>query len=593
MTSPLPALSAAAAAAESVTFDEVRATEDHVWWLQTSPQEQGRVALRYMTDDGTVHEATAPGTSVGSDLHGYGGGAYAVLGRQAWYVDAATGNIMLSTKGDHARVVAEPRQPDECYGDLAVDRGALWCVRGTNSGDKLLRILPDGTQQVVAATDGFYGSPRPRDGTVAWLRWDSDRMPWDGSDLVVADYPNADVVNPRRVSGGRNESVTQPCWDSHGRLWFLSDRNGWWNLYRTDGRDMQPIVQTEVDLAPPEWEAGYRSFVPLPNDGAIVIEHNGFQHRLQIYSGETVTPLATPFTSFKPYLATQGRSVLGIAASPTLTPHIFRLDPERPDDLWQYPRRKASGPTWNLAVADHLRIATRSTEEINALIYPPANAAEAWCAPLIVRAHPGPTSAVNNRLDWHIQFLTSNGFAVADVDYRGSAGYGRAFRQSLYGRWGEFDVQDCAIVAEHLLAAGKTQAGQVFITGASAGGYTALHAVSKPSVFSGAVARSAIVNPTQWQTTAPRWQRPHAAALSGPAGPVRAEAVNRPTLLIHGADDHVAPIGDVAQLARQLTTRGVPCQLMILNARHDLSAQQVAASALQAELAFYRHHMSP
>ncbi|GAA0587636.1 S9 family peptidase [Paractinoplanes ferrugineus] len=591
MSRPLPVWTAAEAAAAAVVYDEVRADGRSLCWLQTIPEEDGRVALMRMTSDGVISAVSPAGTSVGSDLHGYGGGAYATRNELAWYVDAESGHVFLNEDGD-ARVVLERRHADEYLGDLAVTEDQLWCVRETSSGDELVQVSSDGSLRVIAATDGFFGSPRPYDGKLAWLRWDRDRMPWDGSELMVASHLG-DPVPPERVSGGREESVTQPQWDHRGRLWFLSDRTGWWNLYKLDGNEVTPVALMEKDLAPPEWEAGYRSYVLHPSGGAVMIEHNGPHHQLLIHDGTSVKPLPTPFTSFKPYLTMQGWDVVGIGASPVQAPHIFRLDLLRPEQGTQIFEDSADAAGHSVTAPQPLRVPSPSGGEVQALVYPPVNAAGDWCAPLVVRAHPGPTSAVHTRLDWHTQLLTSNGFAVADVDYHGSTGYGRPFRRSLYGRWGDLDVDDCAAVAEYLLAEGRTMPGQVFITGSSAGGYTALQAVSRPSVFSGAVARSAIVNPSRWMTTAPRWQRPHAVGLAGPVGAVRAEVIDRPTLLIHGADDHIAPLSDVADLARQLAVRAKPCQLIVLDARHTLSAQQATALALQAELTFYRDLMAP
>lgn len=252
------------------------------------------------------------------------------------------------------------------------------------------------------------------------------------------------------------------------------------------------------------------------------------------------------------------------------------------------PRRLQRGGS----VPERLDVTVAGRHAVSALLYPPAAAPADWCAPLIVRAHPGPTASINTRLDWHVQFLTHNGFAVVDVDYRGSAGYGRAFRRSLYGRWGTADVEDCSAVARYLLEHGRTRPGQVFIIGTSAGGYTALQAVSQRTPFAGAVARSAIVDPERWRVAAPRWQRPHAAALSGPAGAVRPDAIARPVLLIHGSDDHVAPIADVAALADLVNQRGGNAELLILDAGHKLSAREVTARALEAEIGFYRSSLS-
>ncbi len=322
----LPALTAADAAAASIPYDEVRTARGCVWWLQGVPQEGGRLALMRMGDGKTAQEVTAAGVGVGSDLHGYGGGAYAVDDSRTWYVDATTGHVAMIDEAGAAHTVAERRQADEHYGDLAVGEGYLWCVRETCTGDELLRIAPDGTQRVMAATDGFFGSPRPHRGKVAWLQWDADRMPWDGTVLMIAESQGATLRHVQRVAGGRQESVTQPDWDAQGRLWFLSDRTGWWNLYNIEGGKVVAVAPMEVDLAPPEWEAGYRSFTTLRDSGAIMIAHHGFRHRLLFCDGLSVKPRATPFTSFKPYLAQQDNKLFGIAASATQGPSLFCLD---------------------------------------------------------------------------------------------------------------------------------------------------------------------------------------------------------------------------------------------------------------------------
>jgi dipeptidyl aminopeptidase/acylaminoacyl peptidase len=193
------------------------------------------------------------------------------------------------------------------------------------------------------------------------------------------------------------------------------------------------------------------------------------------------------------------------------------------------------------------------------------------------------------RLDGQIQLFCSHGFAVVDVDYRGSTGYSRAFRQSLYGRWGTADVEDCAAVAQHLVAAGHAQPEHVFIMGASAGGYTALQAVCATDVFAAAIARSAIVDPRRWQHTAPRWQRAHASALAGPAGAIRADRIRRPVLFIHGADDDVAPLTAVRALANTMGEHGLDHELVVLgDSAHEVTAFDDNTRALMAELDFLR-----
>jgi dipeptidyl aminopeptidase/acylaminoacyl peptidase len=293
-----------------------------------------------------------------------------------------------------------------------------------------------------------------------------------------------------------------------------------------------------------------------------------------------------PFTSIKPYLDAAADQVVAIAAAPAGLSQVISINLSGAPS-WQS-LTPAPLPVTDGVVLPEPLVVDGPAGRLYALVYPPAGSGRAWRAPAVVRAHPGPTASMGTKLDAHVQFLCRNGFAVVDVDYRGSSGYSRAFRQSLYGRWGTADVEDCVAVAAHLVSAGNTPAGQVFIAGASAGGYTALQAVSQSDLFAGAVARSAIIDPARWQATVPRWQRAHAAELAGPAGAVRAAAIRRPVLFIHGLADHVAPLQDVLELAEALTALDHPHQMLVLGAAaHEFGSGDDSSRASRAELAFY------
>ncbi|MEU3559885.1 prolyl oligopeptidase family serine peptidase [Kitasatospora sp. NPDC006786] len=230
-------------------------------------------------------------------------------------------------------------------------------------------------------------------------------------------------------------------------------------------------------------------------------------------------------------------------------------------------------------------------DRVSFLLHRPAGTAAP--VPLLVRAHPGPTDDVPLRLDWTTQFFVSHGFAVADVLYRGSTGRGRAFRQALHGHWGEYDVEDCAAVAEHLRSAGVALPGAVFISGASAGGYTALQAASRPGPFAGATATSAIIDPARWELSVPEFQRPHAAVLRGPAGAVAPERIRCPVLAIHGTADTITSAKEAMQFAQDLAALGGGHDSLLLDGGdHYLSAPAAREQALRAELDFYRRLMS-
>ncbi|MBO4205596.1 prolyl oligopeptidase family serine peptidase [Micromonospora echinofusca] len=380
-------------------------------------------------------------------------------------------------------------------------------------------------------------------------------------------------------------------------MYFVSDRSGWRNLYRWDGHQVQPVAPITGECAAEPWELGYTSYDFL-DDGRIVLAvQEGPRHRLVVIDPDSTTrPVHVPYTSIKPFLAVQGATVALIGSSPTAAPQVALVhlgtaaDPQV-EVLARSEHAELEGT--QVSTPTELRVHVAGDREVLALVYPPTASAADWRAPVIVRAHPGPTASCLLRLDWQAQFFTSRGFAVVDVDYLGSTGYGRAFRESLYGRWGLDDVADCTAVADHLLATGRAVPGQVFIRGASAGGYTALHAVAQNGPFAAATAVSTIVDPDRWAETVPRFQRAHARRLQGGAGRVRSAIIQRPVLLIHGTTDNVAVVEDVRKLADELTAHGTPHELLLLpDVGHYVATSPMAGGALEAELAHYRFVMT-
>jgi dipeptidyl aminopeptidase/acylaminoacyl peptidase len=532
---------------------------------------------------------------VGSAIHAYGGGTYAIDRARLWYVNRGDNQIHTIDPRRRSAAVPYPGVDDvTAYGDLTPYRSHLFAVGEADDENQIVLFAADGmTAQTLARTSGFFAAPRPQGDRLAWLCWDADRMPWDATRLRVASLQNGELCDAVLVAGGDNEAALEPQWSAAYGLTFLSDRNGWWNLYAWNGTEVRPIVTMDADIAATPWELGYSSYVHLPGGRIAMTVHDGPHQRLVVHHPNgRQDPIDLPFSTIKPYLAADQNRLYCIASSPTALSQVLAIGLGSGGEWRSLSRPQRTD--W--AGADPVAPTEVSVEgpggRLNALLYPPHRTGDDWSAPTVVRAHPGPTASMTLRPDPQVQYLCSHGFAVVDVDYRGSTGYSRNFRQALNGQWGTADVDDCVAVAEYLIAAGRTARGQVFITGASAGGYTALHAISRSDVFAGAVARSAIIDPGRWQQTAPRWQRPHAAALSGPAGAVRAEAIRRPVLLIHGADDHVAPLSDVTELADALAAHDKPHELLVLGtAGHEFGAKDDTTRALEAELAFYRDRL--
>jgi dipeptidyl aminopeptidase/acylaminoacyl peptidase len=577
----------------SVSYDQLRTGDGGLYWLETRPDAGGVATLTRWRPGEGKRDVSPEGFGISSGVHAYGGGSFAVVEGTLWCV-GGDGLYRGRRHGEELDLVSHGS-----FGDLTIGDGELLAVRESEQGDDLVAVSLTGAPQMrtLAVSRGFLGAPRPGPASLAWTAWSERDMPWDTCEVWVAPYsPRGAVGDPVKLAGGPDESAVEPRWGPDGALYFVSDRSGWWNLYRWDGLEVEAVAPIAGECAAEPWELGYASYGFLDDGRIVVTVQEGPRHHLVVIEpGGTVRPVDLPYTSIKPYLAVRGTTVALIGSSPTAAPQVALVGlagahPQvevlaRPEHA-ELDGARVSTPT-------ELRIRVASDREVLALVYPPTGSAADWRAPVIVRAHPGPTASCLLRLDWQTQFFTSRGFAVVDVDYLGSTGYGRAFRESLYGRWGLDDVDDCAAVAVHLLATGRAMPGQVFIRGASAGGYTALHAVAQDGPFAAATAVSAIVDPDRWAETVPRFQRAHAMRLRGGAGRVRAAAAQRPVLLIHGTADEVAVVEDVRELADELTSLGMAPEVLLLpGVGHYVATSRRAGAALEAELAHYRSVMA-
>jgi len=614
-----PSPISAQAAAASVAVDEVGFADGGQWWLESRPDEGGRTVLVGWRASTGRWEVSPDGADVGSAVYGYGGGTWSAAGGGLWFCDQRDGQLWHGTD----RPTATPVDPGghgstgARYADLqahADGRGVV-CVRERDldgrSRTDIVEIGLDGQPpRVLVAGADFHAAPRldPAGRRLAWLSWSDPLMPWDGTGLWVTDLHRPDQA-PVLVAGGAEESVLQPAWSPEGDLYFLSDRSGRWNLYRWHDGRVQPVVLAEADMAAAPWELGYATYAFLPRGRIAVLLYTGPRARLAIHDPRTceLQDVPLPYTSIKPYLSSHGDQVAMIGSTPTRAPTIAVIDTTTGS------HREVTAPppladSRYLSMPELLPIPTRDGGTAHALFYPPTNPDVAALAgrrpPLIVRPHPGPTAGVSERLDPAVQFFTSRGFAVCDLDYRGSTGYGRAYRRALDGHWGVLDVTDAVDAVDHLAALGRTDPARVAISGASAGGYTALRALATTTRFAAGTARSAIADPATWRRTAPRFQRHHTTDLIGP-WPKTAETyrqrsalhdpdhITAPVLLVHGGQDPIAPLGPVEALADRLRAAGTDCTLLVHpDDGHSLSPPATAAS-LDAELDLYQRALAP
>ena len=563
-----------------LAVDELQSFGGGLHWLESAGS---KTSIASWSPGGTVesHEFDA-----GSAVHSYGGGTFAHTASGLLAVSKADGQIW---KVD----------PAERLTDLRGHIGGL-----VAAGERIIAVLDSGDRDALIEVDltthqtetlhqaPFIASPTVNEHRIAWAQWPEQAAPWNHSEIWIAEHrPGRPIAGPERIAGGSQESAIEPKWGPDEHLYFLSDRTGWWNLYRWNGSDVEPLAPIEADCAAAPWELGYSSYAFLESGRIAMLARSGPPARLLIAEpGGPIREIPTPYTSIKPYLTALGDRVSLIGSSASMPPQAALIEPDEPHDMTVIRASTSQTPS-----ADHSDAEILTTESDSGritFVWHPPQGHDGAPAPTIVRAHPGPTHHVEIRLDADLWFYTSQGFAVVDVDYRGSTGYGRAFRQSLYGHWGDYDAADCADVARSLVETGRSRPGAVFILGASAGGFTALNAACLPdNPFTLAVARSAIVDPLKWAEATPRFHRPNARALAGAR--VDAARVNIPVLLIHGDDDKVVPVDDVAELAKALSGRRKLVGLVRFpDGGHYLSGTQVKAKVLENEVDAFRRALS-
>lgn len=588
------------------SYDAVAIAGEAVYWVEGRAE---RDTLVRWTPAVAGQDVLPPGSSVGSLVHEYGGGAYLATPNGLWFCRADDQRIYRAGT-DRAHPIT-PASGDGAhrYADLRLTRnGLLVCVRErhepTGVINELVALPADGssTPRVIAEGWEFYSYPRPSpDGRqLAWTSWNSPLMPWDGSWLWIAElHRDGQLGTPRHVAGGPDESIFQPEWSPDGELYFVSDRTEWWNLYAHHrSGQTAPVLQVQAEIGVAQWEFGYATYAFLHHNRIAVLLQEGSRQRLAVLDEPSgrLDPITLPYSSIKPYLATDGRHVTLIGSSHQQPPTVALID-STTGAVRELTTTRSGSPA-TTPTPEKITFPTRDGSTAYGLLHPTATAQP---PPLIVRPHPGPTSNTTERPDAYMAFFTSRGFALLDVDYHGSTGYGRHYRNALRGQWGQLDVTDCADAVQHLAATGRIDPTRAVISGASAGGYTALRALATTDVFAAGVARSAVIDPLAWRDAAPKFQTHHTDLLIGPWPQAQAtyhqrsvlhhaDAITRPVLLIHGEDDTVTPITHAQALAEALGT----CASLVPLAHEGHMLRQAAniTRALHAELAHYQRALS-
>ena len=578
-----------------------------MYWLEGRASEGGRNVIVRRAPSGEISDVTAAAFNVRSRVHEYGGGAYTVYRRTIFFSNFADGRVYQQDPGGEAQPITEINSGS--YADFRMDplRSRLIGVR-EHDGVNTIVAIPG--QALVQGAD-FYSDPiiSPDGKFLAWLQWNHPNMPWDGTELWVAVF-NADgsIGSREKIAGGRDESIFQPEWSPDSALFFVSDRTGWWNLYRWRGLSIEAVHPMAAEFGKPQWTFSMvtYAFVDENRIAATYTEDGRWKMALIDPNARRFTPLdlaVEPLESIKSRAADDAdTNIFFIGGSPTTAPAIYRYST---GGKLQVLRSSVTDPIPREWISVPAAVTFQAGDrDVHAFYYPPANpdvtAPPDTQPPLIVVTHGGPTGATLDVLDPKVQFWTSRGFAVLDVNYSGSTGYGRPYRDRLKGQWGIVDVEDAVGGAEAMVAMGKADPERLIIRGGSAGGYTTLAALTFFDTFRAGASYYGISDLEVLQQDTHKFEARYNDSLIGPypeakevyraRSPIHfTDRLSCPIILFQGLEDKVVPPNQSEMMAEAVRKKGLKVKYVTFEGeQHGFRKAESIIRALEEELAFYR-----
>ncbi len=598
--------------------------ERRAYWTESRPREKGRgVIAAYDFASGSICDISPAEYNVRSSVHEYGGGAAIVengfvyfsnfLDHRVYAQEIASGKISVLSKESPSR-----------YADFCLDksRNRLILVREehTGAGEEPLNFLDvlnlDGSSEpgMLLCGSDFFSSPRvsPDGRLLCWISWNHPNMPWDESTLWTANLgSDGSLSNIQQVAGGRNVSVTQPEWGSDGTLYFISDQSGWWNLYASYSGLVEPLIEMEAEFAGPQWIFGLSNYACLSASKIICSYNRKGVWNLAEFDTEkrTLRDIDTPYQDIS-YLRASNGKVVFRAGAPDRFAEIACLDSEsgKIEVLKRANESELDSAYFSKAETIEFPCKTKNGKDSGnkayAFFYPARNPEFKGPAqekpPLIVKCHGGPTSAALNTLELGIQFWTTRGFSVVDVNYGGSSGFGRSYRERLDRNWGVVDVDDCLAAIDYLAESGLVDRKRVAITGGSAGGYTVLCALAfKGDYFACGASYYGVADLSMLALDTHKFESRYLDRLVGPfpeenelyeaRSPLaHADKITCPVIFFQGLDDKVVPPSQSETMVQALKQKGLPVSYLSFEGEsHGFRKAETIKSCLQNELSFY------
>lgn len=596
---------------ETIPLGQVQFDGEDIYWLEVRLQDKGRQVIVRRTPDGAIVDVNPPPFNARTRVHEYGGGGHLVADGVAYFSNFVDQRLYRQRPGSTPEVLTA--QGAWRFADAILDRrrNRLICIREDHSitdqepTSTIVSVsLDTGESAVLASGKDFYSSPRldPEGNRLAWLEWNHPNMPWDGTELWVGELDAGEIASRIQVAGGENESVFQPEWSPAGILHFVSDDTGWWNLYRwRDGR-VEALAPMEAEFGAPQWGLGMSLYGFDRERIVCAYNRNGGWHLALLDGALKFEPIELPYSEIFRVKVGNGIALLGVG-SPTEPMSVVKLDLDtRKIEVL----RRESTVTIDrgyLSIPQSIEFPTDGGLTAYAIYYPPKNRDFAAPAgdrpPLLVMSHGGPTSSARSMLDLQIQFWTSRGIAVVDVNYGGSTGYGRAYRERLNGNWGIVDVSDCANAALHLVRQGLVDPDKLAITGGSAGGYTTLCALTFRAEFRAGASHFGVSDLEALARDAHKFESRYLDSLVGPYPEKRDLYVARspinhtqflscPLILFQGLEDKVVPPEQSRKMFEAVREKGLPVAYLAFEGeQHGFRQAANIKRTFDGELYFY------
>lgn len=610
-------ISAGLVAGKSLRLGQVQSVGSDLYWSEGRPADGGRITIVHRDADGGTVDLLPPPYSARSSVHEYGGGELLATGSGVYFVNAEDQDIYLvEADGTIARIT----QADGWrFSDMCLDEanGRLIAVAEIHSQEhdpepeNVLAAISLKSERLgdvgrLAEGKDFYATPRvsPDGKTLAWLEWSLPHMPWEDATLKTAAFEGDGLSRVETIAGGNGTAAFQPTWGADSTLYFVWDESGWGNLHRSGPQGPECVCRHAAEFGLPLWALGARSFAVLP-DGRLFVTYfeEGRSH------SALLAPETGELTALETGLANvYGPTVLGagIAAqitSDTEAPAIGLIELDGSVSIIRKSAEFDLAPE-AFSAGQTLKLEGKDGRTTWALYYPPASVDHAGpdgeAPPMLVSAHGGPTGMADRGLKLKVQYWTSRGFAYLDVDYAGSWGYGRDYREALNGQWGVADVEDVIAATQAVVAKGLADPGKLMISGGSAGGYTVLSALAFHDLYAAGASYYGVADLEKLLALTHKFESGYLYALTG-TEPGNTDAVfkarsplehaggiSSPVIFFQGDKDFVVPPGQSREMAASLESRGVPVSYFeFAGEGHGFRAADTLSRSLEAEYVFY------